>query len=139
MMRTYLIRWSLKIGHKKSPKKVWKKVVKKSQKNKKINKHSKNDLKKCQAGHRLPCPVQTGKCGRLSTCRRHPVHIRARGPTHRHVPLQVQAHEADPHVQGPEAPGLLPLQHRSGRQGARLRLLDARLAHLALFPQGYVR
>lgn len=28
-----------------------------------------------------------------------------------HVPLQVQANEANPHVQRPQAPDLLPLQH----------------------------
>jgi PROCN (NUC071) domain len=46
------------------------------------------------------------------------VHLRARRPADGHVPLQVQAHAADPDVQGPQAPHLLPLQHRARRQGA---------------------
>eukprot|EP00951_Prasinocladus_malaysianus_P032143 scaffold311616_cov30-Prasinocladus_malaysianus.AAC.1 len=35
---------------------------------------------------------------------------------------------------GPEASGLLPLQHRPGRQGPRLRLLGPHVACLALLP-----
>ncbi len=54
-------------------------------------------------------------------------------PCSRHVPVQVQADEADPHVQRPEARDLLPLQHWAGGEGAGLRLLGARLAGLALF------
>ena len=39
------------------------------------------------------------------------VHICARRPADWHVPLQVQVDETDPHVQRPQAPALLPLQH----------------------------
>ena len=39
------------------------------------------------------------------------VHLCARRPADGHVPLQVQVDEADPHVQRPQAPALLPLQH----------------------------
>ena len=39
------------------------------------------------------------------------VHLCSRGPADRHVPLQVQADETDPHVQGSQASHLLPLQH----------------------------
>ena len=39
------------------------------------------------------------------------VHVCSRGPADGDVPVQVQADEADTHVQGPQARYLLPLQH----------------------------
>lgn len=42
-------------------------------------------------------------------------------PTNRNVPLQVPADAADPHVQGPQARHLPPLQDGARREGARLR------------------
>ena len=75
---------------------------------------------------------QAGQRGRLPAGRRSAVHIRPRGPAHRHVPLQVPAHAPDPNVQRHQAPDLLPLQHWARGQGTRLRHLGARLESLAL-------
>ena len=47
----------------------------------------------------------------VSAVRRTAVHLCPCGSADRHVPLQVQADEADPYVQGPQAPHLLQVQH----------------------------
>ncbi len=49
--------------------------------------------------------------GRVPTRRRSAVRLRSRGPADRHVPLQVQADEADPNVQRSQAHHLLQIQH----------------------------
>mmetsp|Transcript_19442 Transcript_19442/g.63360 ORF Transcript_19442/g.63360 Transcript_19442/m.63360 type:complete len:256 (+) Transcript_19442:1842-2609(+) len=87
-----------------------------------------------EAGGRLARAVPAGQHRRLPAGRRPAVHLRPRGPAHRHVPVQVPADASDPHVQGPEAPDLLQVQHGPRRQGARLRHLGARLARVALLP-----
>ena len=51
--------------------------------------------------------VQAGQRGCLPVSGWPAVHIQSRGSADRHVPLQVPPDEADPHVQGPEAPHLL--------------------------------
>ena len=60
---------------------------------------------------------------RASTCR--DAVVATGRPAHGHVPLQIQIDAPGPHVQGFEAFNILPLQHRAGRQGPRLRLLGA--------------
>jgi hypothetical protein len=53
-------------------------------------------------------------------------------PTHTHT---LPPHT--PSVQGPEAPDLLPLQHRPRRKRTRCRLVGSRLARVALLPTRY--
>ena len=45
------------------------------------------------------------------------IYIRSCGPADWYVSIQVQAHATGAHVQGSEASHLLPIQHRSCRQG----------------------
>jgi len=58
----------------------------------------------CSSRRRLVrcAAVPPGQCGRVPAGGRAAVHLLARRAADRHVPLQVQAHAPDPHVQGPE-------------------------------------
>lgn len=58
--------------------------------------------------------VPAGQCGCLPAGRWSAVHLCPCGSTDGHVPVQVQAYASNSHVQGPEAPHLLPLQYRCG-------------------------
>ena len=66
------------------------------------------------------------------------VYFLPRGTADGYLQVQVQADEADPHVQRPQTRHLLPLQHWRCGQGPRLRLLGSHLARLALLPQRLV-
>ena len=62
--------------------------------------------------------LTTDACHVLSPAgRRDPVHVCSCGAADGNVPLQVQADEADPHVQGHQACHLLPFQHGKGVRG----------------------
>lgn len=62
-----------------------------------------------EADSRLSRPVPFEQRGLVPTGRRAAVHLRSRGTADRDVPLQVQADEADPDVQGSQALDLLPV------------------------------
>lgn len=76
----------------------------------------------------FPPPVLVFEPGRL-TFRRSMVNS---------VPVQVQAHEADPNVQGPQALDLLPVQHGSGWKGTWSWVLAAWVEGLALLHARFV-
>ena len=64
-----------------------------------------------QVGDRQPCAVSPGQRGCLSAVRWPAVHLCPCWSADGHVPLQVQADEADSHVQGHQASHLLQIQH----------------------------
>ena len=80
--------------------------------------------------------VPSRERGRVPARGRAAVRVLARRPADWDVPVQVPADAPDPDVQGLEAPGVLPVQHRAGGEGPGGWFLGADVAGVAFLSSG---